>query len=161
MPMGGQQPQMIRRLSQTLPTLAYEQRRPPLTARRSCDIKVPGAYIDFCLSLELEQNLERANKIEAMSVQQSNSGHEMKTQTPRKDCVKGKPVEVKVVDSKLRYREKRLAPLLQTRVGQDISQTYAAKENRGKENLARDKRFRRLSLGDMTDEFDKMLDVYR
>ncbi|TVY18765.1 hypothetical protein LARI1_G002918 [Lachnellula arida] len=162
MSMGGQQPQMIRRPSQSLPTLAHQQRRPPLTARRSCDIKVPGAYVDFYLSLELEQNLEHANEIEVMSVAQSKSGREVKTQTPRKDCVKWKQDEVKVVDTKLRCREKRpVVPFLQTRVGQDISRPYAAKENRGKENLARGKCFKRLSLGDMTDEFDKMLDVYR
>jgi len=159
--MGGQQSQMIRRPSRTLPTLAHQQQRPPLTARRSCDIKVPGAYVDLYLSLELEQNLEHANKIQVMSVAQSKSGREVKTQTPRKDHVKRKPVEAMVVDSKLRYREKRPnVPFLQTRVGQDISQPHVAKESRGKENLARDKRFKRLSLGDMIDEFDKMFDVY-
>ncbi|TVY33184.1 hypothetical protein LOCC1_G007934 [Lachnellula occidentalis] len=161
MSMGGQQSRMIRRPSRTLPTLANHQRRPPLTARRSCDIKVPGAYIDFYLNLELEQHLEHADKIEAIALAQSKSGREVKIQAPRKDQVNGKREEVMVVDSKLRYRDKRpVVPSLQTRVGQDISQPHVAKESWGKENLAKDKRFKRLSLGDMIDEFDKMFDVY-
>jgi hypothetical protein len=146
---------MIRRPSRTLPALAHQRRRPPLSVRKSCDIKVPGAFIDFRLSFDLEQNLdEHAKQIEVLSVARSESGRELKPQPPKSPI---RTEETRPGDSNLRYREKRPGvPFLQTRVGQDISRPQTAKESTGKENLARDRRFKRLGLGDMTDEFDKI-----
>lgn len=163
--MGGQKSLVIRRPSHTLPPLAHQRRNSVSTKRRSCDIKVPGAYIDFRLSFEVEQSLEEhAKKIESMSVARSESDGGLKPLLPPEQKYLEKVEVPTPVDSKLRFREKRpTVPPLQTKTENPIARPHTAKPPStplGKENLsARDRRFKRLSLGDMIVDFDRVFDV--
>ena len=87
----------------------------------------------------------------------SKGGRELKSRPPLKDPVKLE--EMKVVESEVKYQEKRpILPFFQTRVGQNTERSGPGKGSTWEANLVRDKRFKRLRLGNMIVEFDKVFD---
>ncbi|KAF4612828.1 hypothetical protein G7Y89_g15545 [Cudoniella acicularis] len=164
---------MVRRPSATLPPLLAHHRRrtPPVVKRRSSEIRIPGPYLDYRLSMDAERNLEEhARTIEAISISRSESGRELKPRPPPKDPVRRfekrsvpQRVEKKQtpqrVNSKSRYREPRSA-IKRSQTSPALKDIRPHTANQvGTANLGSNVEFRRLSLGDISTGFGKLFNV--
>ncbi|KAH8649631.1 hypothetical protein BGZ60DRAFT_550991 [Tricladium varicosporioides] len=164
---------MIRGPGRNLPPLAHHRRMSPAPSlrRRSSEIRIPGPYLDYRLSMDAERNLEEhARKIEAISISRSETGRELKPRPPPKDPVsveKRKPVRKverrespREVERKSSYRESQPLPRgLQRTTGEKDVRPHTSKEMRVSKTELQPSEFRRLSLGDISSGFGKLFDV--
>lgn len=144
-------PLSILKLSKELPLVPRKPVPQAPARRKTVDIRVPGAYVDFRPSLEHERNMdEQMQKIEAEYVSQI-PGKRSQSKFPKRRPLGG--VENKCsmtrVDSRARYREQR--PLHQARSTTDLG-GQLQEDPEVDDGSSQGKSFRRLSLGDISFE---------
>ncbi|KAK0130254.1 hypothetical protein ONS96_000777 [Cadophora gregata f. sp. sojae] len=145
---------VIRGPRKTLPALP--RNGPPLTRRKTSDLKVPGAYVNDQASFNYEENLDECvRKIEVEYVKRSPSRRNQHPSTIGKrqpgNFERLSPPPTRV-DTKARYREKRpvsVSPSKSKPVAK-IRPGTAHPAGSGRVENVTVKEFRRLSLGDIS-----------
>ncbi|KAH7324038.1 hypothetical protein BKA65DRAFT_598540 [Rhexocercosporidium sp. MPI-PUGE-AT-0058] len=143
---------VIRGPRKNLPPLPRS--RPPLSRRRTNDMKVPGAFVNDRPSFDYEEKLdEHVRKIEVEFVTRSQSKRNQHPSTFGKrqpgNIEKLNPPPSRV-DSKARYRERKPVPVSPTKPVAKIRPGTAHPTGSARTEPGMPKAFRRLSLGDIS-----------
>lgn len=149
-------PLSILKTSKGLPLVPRKPVPQAPVRRRTVDIRVPGAYVDFRPSLEHERNMdEQMQKIEAEYVSRIPSKRSL-SRCPNRRPVGGvKPKSYMTrVDSRARYREQR--PKHRARSTTDLG-GQLQEDLEVEVGSSQGKSFRRLSLGDISFELARSL----